>query len=286
MAKTDYYEVLGVGKGATQEEIKSAYRKQAVKWHPDKHQGGDKETAEKKFKEINEAYQILSDANKRASYDQFGASGSPAGGGFSGGNPFGGFGGNPFTYTYSTNSGGFGGADFGDPFEIFEQFFGGSSPFTRTQRLPRYTMSISFEDAYHGFEKEVSIEGKKRKIKIPAGVNDGSRIQFNDFILSINVKPSSIYERDGADLYVNVQVSYSLLSLGGDIEVPTMEGEIKIKVRGGTQPGSLVRIKDYGFPHLQSRGKGDLYIRVNVQVPKKLSRRQKSLLHELQEEGL
>ena len=147
-------------------------------------------------------------------------------------------------------------------------------------------MSISFEDAYHGLEKEVSIEGKKRKIKIPAGVNDGSRIQFNDFILSINVKPSPIYERDGVDLYVNVQVPYSLLAIGGDIKVPTMESEIKIKVRAGTQPGSLIRLKDHGFPYLQSRGKGDLYVRINVQVPKKLSRKQKSLLQQLREEGL
>lgn len=286
--KNDYYETLGVSKTASPEEIKSAYRKQAVKWHPDKHQGSDKEEAEKRFKQVNEAYQILSDADKRKSYDQFGhAAFSPGGGGFSGGNPFSGFGGqNPFTYTYTTNSSNSGNPNFGDPFDIFEQFFGGGSPF-RAQSLPRYSIGIDFDEAFTGIEREVSIEGKKRKIKIPAGVADGSRIQFNDFILSIHVKPSKIFDRDGADVYVNLSIPYSTAVAGGDVSVPTLDGEtVKIKVRSGTQIGSYIRLREQGFPRLQGRGRGDLYVKVLVNVPKKLSRTQKDLLSRLKREGL
>src|SRR3989344_4035811 len=148
-AKTDYYDILGISKGAPADEIKKAYRKQALEWHPDRHQGADKEAAEKRFKEINEAYQILSDPQKKSAYDQFGHEAfSPGGmgaGGFRGQNPFaqGGQGGQwgPFTYTYTTNGQGggspFEGFDFGDPFDIFESFFGGGSPFGRTRSIPR-----------------------------------------------------------------------------------------------------------------------------------------------------
>jgi DnaJ-class molecular chaperone len=198
-AKSDYYDVLGVSKGVSADEIKKAYRKQALEWHPDKHKD-NKEAAEKRFKEINEAYQILSDSQKRQAYDQFGHSAFSPGGGAPGG--FGGFPGagaqagrwGPFTYTYTSSGDGspsgespFAGFDFGDPFDIFEQFFGGGSPF-RAARIPRYGIAIDFMEAIEGVEKEVEIEGKKRKIKIPAGVDEGSRINFGDFILSINVR--------------------------------------------------------------------------------------------------
>lgn len=290
--KTDYYDILGVTKEASADELKKAYRKQAMEWHPDKHQGSDKEAAEKRFKEINEAYQILSDADKRQAYDKFGHSAfSPGGAGSRGGDPYaGGYGGQsgPFRYTYTTNSANGQQFDFGDPFEIFEQFFGGGSPFgQRGPRIPRYSIDIDFMDAVNGVEKEVSIEGKKRTIKIPAGVDDGSRIQFNDFILSINVKPSATFERDGADVYVEKLVPFSALVLGDNVSVPTLKGkDLKLKIRAGTQPGSYIRLRGEGIKHLRHQGYGDLYVKVNVQVPKKLTREQKNIFKNLQEEGL
>lgn len=284
--KADYYDLLGVSKSSTQDEIKKAYRRQALEWHPDKHKD-NKEAAEKRFKEINEAYQVLSDPQKRQAYDQFGHNAFSPGGGARGGNPFGGqnpFGqGGPFTYTYT--SGGGMPFDFSDPFEIFEQFFGGASPF-RQARMPRYSIDISFMDAVSGVEKEVSVEGKKRTIKIPAGVDDGSRIQFQDFILSVNVKPHESFERDGADVYSRVTVPYSLAVLGGEINVETVEGDIKIKVRSGTPSGTMVRLKEKGIQKLRGRGKGDHYVRLQVEVPQKLNREQKKLIEEMKKKGL
>lgn len=283
--KLDYYDLLGVSKSATQEEIKKAYRRQALEWHPDKHKD-NKEAAEKRFKEINEAYQVLSDPQKRQAYDQFGHNAfSPGGAGARGGNPFG-QGGTwgPFTYTYTQGQGGMP-FDFSDPFEIFEQFFGGASPF-RQARMPRYSITLSFMEAVKGVEKEINVEGNKRSIKIPAGVDEGSRIQFNDFVLSINVKPDETFERDGADVYSRVTIPYSLAVLGGEIKVATIDEEIKIKVRAGTPSGTMVRLKEMGVQKLRGRGKGDHYIRLQVEVPQKLSREQKKLVIEMEKKGL
>lgn len=289
--KADYYDILGVDKNATSEELKKSYRRQALEWHPDKHKD-NKEAAEKRFKEINEAYQILSDPEKRRAYDQFGHAAFAPGGGAGrnpfagGGSPFGGFGqSGPFTYTYTSGGNG-AGFDFGDPFEIFEQFFGGASPFGRAQRVPRYSINVDFMDAVHGVEKEVSLNGKKRTIKIPAGVDDGTRIQFDDFILSVNVKPHETFERDGADIYVKVELPYSLVALGGDIEVPTIDDPVKIKVRAGTKSGSMVRLRERGVKRLRGGGRGDEYVRLIVDVPEKLSREQKQLVEKLKDSGL
>ena len=290
-AKSDYYDILGVSKGTSASEIKKAYRKQALEWHPDKHKD-NKEAAEKRFKEINEAYQILSDVEKRRAYDQFGhAAFSP--GGMPGG--FGAAGGpttqagryGPFTSPYTTTgSGPFAGFDFGDPFEIFEQFFGGAAPFRRVARVPRYSISLDFIEAINGVEKEVNIGGQKRKIKIPAGVDEGSRIRFEDFILSINVRPHKIFERDGSDIFVKTAIPFSLAALGGTIEVPTINGEIKVRIRPGTQSGTMIRLRGKGVPFLRGRGKGDEYVRVLVAVPKKLGRKQKRIIEEAKKEGL
>lgn len=290
MAKSDYYDVLGVLKSSSAEEIKKAYRKKALEWHPDKHKD-NKEEAERKFKEINEAYQILSDPKKKQMYDQAGHSAfAPGGMGSRGGNPFGGggFGGGPFTYTYTTQ-GGQGGQpfDFGDPFEIFEQFFGGGSPFSaRSARMPRYSIDIDFMDAVNGVEKEVYVEGKKRKIKIPAGVDDGNRIRFDAFLLSINVSPHKTFERDGADIYTRAEIPFSVAALGGEIEVPTVTDKIKIKVKKGTKSGTMIRLRGKGMPKLQGRGTGDQYVRLQVEVPERLSWGQKNLLKKLQKEGM
>lgn len=293
--KSDYYDILGVSKNASAEEIKKAYRKQALEWHPDRHKD-DKEVAEKRFKEINEAYQVLSDSQKKAAYDQYGhdafAPGGMGGPGGFGGSPFGGpqsgrYG--PFTYTYTTSGGGspFGSFDFGDPFDIFEQFFGGS-PFGARQRrqVPRYGLELDFMEAINGVTKEVEIEGKQRTIKIPAGVDEGSRINFGDFMLSVNIKPHEVFERDGADIYVRLAIPYSLAVLGGSVEVPTVEGEVKIRIRPGTQSGTTVRLRGKGASQVRSRTRGDEYVRLNVVIPDKLSREQKRRVEEMDEVGL
>jgi len=288
--KSDYYDILGVSKSASADEIKKAYRKQALEWHPDRHKD-DKEAAEKKFKEINEAYQVLSDPQKRAAFDQYGqAAFTP--GGAPGGNPFaGGFGGagGPFTYTYT--SGGenpFGNAGFGDPFDIFEAFFGGGNPFgsSARQAKPRYSIAINFMDAVEGVSKEVSIGGKKRKIKIPAGIYEGATIDFGDFRLSVSIKPDKVFERQDDDIYVTVGIPFSLAVLGGEIEIPTVDGDLKLKIRSGIQGGTMMRLRERGITHLHGRGKGDEYVRINVIVPEKLNRKQKDVIEEMREENL
>lgn len=290
-AKTDYYDILGVSKSATADEIKKAYRKQALEWHPDRHKD-DKEAAEKRFKEINEAYQILSNPQKKAAYDQYGhAAFTP--GGAPGGNPFtGGFAGQggPFTYTYTTGGGEnpFGNMDFGDPFDIFEAFFGGGNPFGRSSRQvkPRYSITIDFMEAVKGVSKEVSIEGKKRKIKIPAGIYEGATIDFGDFRLSVRIKPDKVFERQDDDIYVSVGIPFSLAILGGEIDIPTIDGKIKIKIRAGTQSGTMMRLRERGVTHLRGRGQGDEYVRLSVLVPGKLNHSQKKLIEEMKNNGL
>lgn len=284
MTKTDYYDVLGVSKSANADEIKKAYRKQALEWHPDRHKD-DKETAEKRFKEINEAYQVLSDSQRRSSYDQFGTAGSagnPFAGGFQGGRA------GPFTYTYTTTGGQGMPFDFGDPFDIFEQFFGGGNPFGGAQRreVPRYSMTIDFMEAVKGVSKEVDVEGKARKIKIPAGIYEGARINFGDFTLSVNIKPDKLFERQDDDIYVSVAIPFSLAVLGGEIKVPTVNDEIKIRVRPGTPGGTMIRLRGEGVPHLHGRGKGDEYVRLNILVPEKLNKNQKDLVEEMKKEGI
>lgn len=196
--KNDFYDILGINKSASAAEIKSAYRKKALEWHPDRHKGSDKEEAERKFKEINEAYQVLSDSSKKSAYDQYGHDAFAPGGRGAGQNPFAGGQSGPFTYTYSTSGGQnpFGNMDFGDPFDIFESFFGGGSPFRQQRQVPRYSVKLEFMEAIKGVTKEFKIEGKKRKIKIPAGVDEGTRINFGDFMLSINVTPHKFFERN------------------------------------------------------------------------------------------
>ncbi len=278
--KPDYYDILGVNKTASAEELKKAYRKQALEWHPDRHKD-NKEAAEKRFKEINEAYQVLSDTQKRAAYDQYGHQAFAPGGG---GNPFAG-GQNPFTYTYTQGGQNpFGNGDFGDPFDIFEQFFGGA--FRQAPRKPRYSLAITFDEAVHGVEKQVTISNNKRTIKIPAGVDEGTRIEFDDFSLSVNVAPSDKFERDGADIYVKVEVPFSLAVLGGDVSVPTIDKPVKMKIRAGTQSGTMMRLKGQGVKQLRSNGRGDQYVKIQVVVPEKLNKEQRSLINELKKSGM
>jgi len=295
----DYYELLGVSKNSSAEELKKAYRKQALQWHPDRNKSPE---AEKRFKEVNEAYEVLSNQEKRAAYDQFGHAAFQPGGGFgAGAGPFGGqtrtYQQGPFNYTYTTYGGGenegmpegmgfdFGG--FSDPFEIFAQFFGGASPFggqARSQRIPRYGISLTFMEAAKGVEKEVQIPNVgRKKLKIPAGVDDGSRIKFSDFYLTIEVKSDKIFKRENYDVFIEKEISLTEAILGAIISVPTIDGDLNLRVRPGTQPNTMVRLRGRGIPVPQSRQKGDEYVRLVVKIPDHLSRRQKELLEEFEE---
>src|SRR3989338_6526111 len=285
MAKTDYYQVLSVSKNATDAEIKSAYRQKARKHHPDVDKSPD---AEKKFKEINEAYQVLSDPQKKSAYDQFGHGAFEQGGGGFGGAGSG-HGGNPFgggfrTYTWSS-SGGQGGQDFGgfaDPFDIFEAFFGGQSPFGRQARLPRYVINLDFMEAVLGTQKTIEIEGNRQKIKIPAGVDDGSEIKFSNYIIVCQVSTHSKFKRRGYDIVSEQEISFSKAALGIVEEINTIDGSVKIKIPSGTQPGTQIRLRGKGIKHVSSNQHGDHYVIIRIYVPSKLSREQKKLLEELE----
>jgi len=283
MAKTDYYQVLGVSKNSTESEIKSAYRQKARKHHPDVDRS---EGAEKKFKEINEAYQVLSDSQKKSAYDQFGHSAFEPGGGFGGASSSAGgpFGGGFRTYSWSSGGGQQGG-DFGgfaDPFDIFEAFFGGQSPFGRQQRLPRYAINIDFMEAVLGVEKQIDIEGKRQKIKIPAGVDDGSEIKFASFILVCQVPTHPKFKRRGYDIVSEHEISFSKAALGSVEEIETVDGSVKIKIPSGTQPGTQIRLRGKGVKHVSGNQRGDHYVIIRVHIPSKLNRDQKHLLEELE----
>lgn len=350
--KRDYYEVLGVGKSASDADIKKAYRKLAKQYHPDVNQG-DKQ-AEAKFKEANEAYEVLSNPQKRAQYDQFGHAGMDP-------NGFGGFGG-----------GGFGDFDFGD---IFESFFGGSGFGGRSGRNKRgpqkgadlkYSMEIAFEEASFGLEKEITInrmencstcggtgskpgsepstckhcngtgqvqykqstpfghfvnvktcevcggEGRiitnpcstcngkgkirkniKIKVNIPAGIDDGQTISLRgegeagvrggpagDLYITIRIKTHPLFQRQGSDVICEIPITFVQAALGAELEVPTLDGKVKYTVPEGTQTGTVFRLKSKGIPFLRGNGRGDQYVRVNIEVPKKLNEKQKSILKE------
>ncbi len=284
MANQDYYSILGVSKSASAEELKRAYRKLALQYHPDRNKTKE---AEEKFKEINKAYEVLGDPQKRQTYDQFGAAafeGPGAGAGGQGpfsGNPFAGGGQyGPFSYTYT--SGGNNGQDFdfggfSDPFDIFEQFFGGGF---RQARRPVYSLTISFADAVKGVEREVTIENKKQKIKIPAGVDTGSRIRFETYDVVLDVIPDKHFQREGADIITEEEITFPQAVLGMQLEVRTVDDSVKIKIPSGTQPGTLIRLSGKGMPRLRSSGRGDHYVKIKIVVPKNVNKRQKELLEE------
>ena len=280
---TDYYSILGVDKSVSADELKRAYRKLALQYHPDRNKTKE---AEDKFKEINKAYEVLGDAQKRQTYDQFGAAafeqGAGGGGPFGGaqGNPFaGGQGAGPFRYTYSTNGAAqdfdFGG--FSDPFDIFEQFFSGAS---RQARRSVYSLTLSFQDAAKGAEKEVTIEGKKQKIKIPAGVDSGSRIRFDNYDIVIEVIPDKHFQREGADIITEEEITFPQAVLGVQLDVQTIAEKVTIRIPAGTQPGTLIRLSGKGVQRIRSSSHGDHYVKVKIVIPKNVTKRQKELLEE------
>ncbi|MGP0106238.1 molecular chaperone DnaJ [Rhodoblastus sp.] len=356
MAKSCYYEVLGVSRTCSESELKSAFRKQALKLHPDRNPG-DKE-AEHKFKEVNEAYQVLSDEQKRAAYDRFGHAAFEHGGG----------------------GGGFGGFGSGEGFaasmaDIFDDLFGdvmggrrGRSSGRERGADLRYNMEVTLEEAFRGKTASLKIPtsitcdvcagsgakaGSKPKacptcggagrvraqqgffaierscpachgrgevienpcpncagagrvtrerslsVNIPAGIEDGTRIRLTgegeaglrggppgDLYIFLSVKPHPFFQREGADLHCRVPISMVQASLGGEIKAHGVDGtEIKVKIEEGTQSGRQFRIKGKGMPVLRSRDFGDLYIQVNVETPQNLTKRQKELLTEFENES-
>lgn len=282
----DFYEVLGVSKNASADEIKKAYRKLALEYHPDRNKSKD---ASEKFKEVNKAYEVLSDPQKKQTYDQFGHAafeqGSPFGGAQ---DPFGGQGGQygPFTYTYTTSGNpnvdfDFGG--FSDPFEIFEQFFGGGSPFgSRSQRRQTYSLTIDFMETVKGATKKVTIDRKTQTIKIPAGVDNGSRVRFGDYDVIIEVLPHPKFQREGYDIISEEQISFPQAALGAQIEVETVQGPVKLKIPSGTQSGTVIRLAQKGAPYINSSNKGNHYVRIKITIPKNLTSEQKKILEEFE----
>ncbi|GFO62458.1 DnaJ domain-containing protein [Geomonas paludis] len=297
MAQRDYYEVLGLKKGASADEIKRAYRKLAVKYHPDKNPGNKE--AEERFKEINEAYAVLSDPKKKEQFDQFGSTNFHQR--FSQEDIFRGF-----NVDDLFRDQGFGTDD------IFSRIFGDA---VRRQRGGRgrpmaakgedFSMEIqvTFRDAYDGAEKRVAFmrDGAREElsVKIPAGIESGARLRVagrgapghmggpaGDLYLSVTVGTDPLFQREGADIVLNHEVRFSQAALGGQIEVPTMEGAKRLKIPAGIQSGTKVRLKGLGFPVLGSQTRGDMYVRIAVHVPEKLTTRQRELVEQLAAEGL
>jgi len=291
MAKRDYYEVLGVSKNASDDEIKKAYRKLAIKYHPDKNPG-DKE-AEAKFKEINEAHDVLSDKQKRARYDQFGhagvggASGNP----FAGGNPFG-QGGN-FNFNGQSFNFDFGGA--GGFEDILGSLFGfGGARRPRKGADYQTSVTLDFEEAIFGTTKEISVNGESIKVKIPAGIDDGMSIRLRgkggeapeggtekgDLYVRIRVKPHKNLTREGAIILSEETINMVDAALGCEIEVETVDGPIRMKVPAGTQSGTPFKLSGHGVPFRADGDRGPHIVTVIVETPKNLSKKQKELLEE------
>ncbi|MBR2543648.1 DnaJ domain-containing protein [Candidatus Saccharibacteria bacterium] len=288
--KRDYYEVLGVSKSASDDEIKKAYRKLAVKYHPDRNPG-DKE-AEAKFKEINEAHEVLSDKQKRARYDQFGHAGVGGAGGFGGGgtagNPFGGFNFNGQTFNFD-----FGGASGFD--DILGSIFGfGGARRPRRGADYQTSVTLTFEEAIFGTTKEVSTNGENIKIKVPAGIDDGMSIRLRgkggeapegstekgDLYVKIKVKPHKNLTREGAIILSEETINMVDAALGCEIEVETVDGSVTMKVPAGTQSGTPFKLSGHGVPFRADGDRGPHIVTVIVETPKNLSRRQKELLEE------
>lgn len=302
MAKRDYYEVLGVSKNASDDEIKKAYRKLAVKYHPDKNPGNKE--AEEKFKEISEAHEVLSDKQKRARYDQFGHAGVNGGAGnpFGGsGNPFGqggafNFNGQEFHFDFGGGQGGaFAGAGIDD---ILSNLFGFGGGRRRPARGADYRtqVTVDFKEAIFGTTKTISADGKNIKIKIPAGIDDGMSIRLKgrggpapegvqggergDLYVLVRVRPHKSLTREGTLILSEQKINMVDAALGCEIEVETVEGPITMKVPAGTQSGTPFKLSGHGVPFRADGDRGPHIVTIIVETPKNLSKKQKELLEE------
>ncbi len=295
MEYKDYYKVLGVGKKASQEEIKKTYRKLALKYHPDKNP--DNAEAEKRFKEISEAYEVIGDPEKRKKYDELGANWKQyeqyqnAG-----------FGGSRRSYQYG---GDFGKAFSGDFSDFFNAFFGGGgfggSPFggrdyghqsrgRRPQvRDAQAELNLSFSEAFHGVDKVVLLDGQKIKLKIKAGAKDGQKLKLKgkgqgggDLIITLKVDQANGYRRDGLNLIMPLEIDLYTAVLGGKVSVSTPHGTLNVPIAAGSQAGQKLRLKGKGMPdYKNSNTYGDLIIELLVKLPKNLSSREKELFEKL-----
>ncbi len=291
-----YYDILGVDRNASQDEIKKAYRKLVKKYHPD--HNPDDEKAEEKFKEISEAFEVLGDEEKREKYDRYGANWQHAGYEAAGAEQ-----GSPFGSSWS-----FGGAGMGDFFQgsdfadIFESFFGGGG-FSGGRRSRRASfggrdlqseLEIQLEEAYHGGERLVDVGGQRLRVPIKPGTKDGKKIRIKgkgekgmnggeagDLYIEFRVAKHDKFRREGDDLHVDADVEVPSAVLGDRISVPTPSGKISVKVPAGTDSGKSLRIKGKGMPIEGTERKGDLYVHVRVVTPKHLSKKEKELYQKL-----
>jgi molecular chaperone DnaJ len=303
MSKKDFYQTLGVTRNSTEDEIKKAYRKLAMQYHPDKNPGNKK--AEDKFKEISSAYDVLSDPQKKRNYDQFGSAD---------GNPFAGQGQdsdfNPFGRRQNINPESFsdifgdlfGGGGQGNPFES-----GGFGARTRSRQPQRgadlrYTMTITLEESSSGCDKVIVFvrqknskeENARLSVTVPPGVKEGQRLKLSgegdapsggiagDLYVIINLQQHALFKREEFDVILDLPIAYTDAMLGLEIEIPTLTGKSQIKIPAGTSTGQVLRLKNKGFPKLGSSGHGDMLVRVIVDIPNNLSSQQKKIIEDLQ----
>lgn len=296
----DYYKTLGVDKKASQADIKKKFRKLALKYHPDKNP--DDAASEAKFKEVNEAYEVLGDPEKRKKYDELGANWKQyehfQG---AGGRP----GGGQRTYQYSGDYSDFFGGQAGGGFsDFFNSFFGGGASAFGGQESPfggqgsrqarpvnaQATLPLSFDEAFHGVGKVVQLDGDKIRLNIKAGARDGQKLKVagkgrngGDLIITLQVGRSSEYEIDGLNLTKKLDVDLYTAVLGGKMEVATPHGKINMPIAKGTQTGAKLRLKGKGMPDYDTKGKfGDLILEVQIKVPTNLSDKQTKLFKELE----
>jgi curved DNA-binding protein len=310
----DYYKLLGLDKKASTEDIKKAYRKLALKWHPDKNPNN--KAAEERFKKISEAYAVLSDPKKREEYDTFGSADQfrqrytqeDIFRGFDLNDILRSFGfgdaGGQGSRTFRTNRGGgftfTQGGSFSDMFEGERQRF---SHVPQKGQDFEYNLSITLEDSVFGAEKKLALQKDDHvdeiNFKIPPGINSGKKLRLagkggtgidggpaGDLYINITILPHPIFARDGNDIYIDKIINFSQAVLGTSIDVPTIEGTVKrIKILPGTQNNTKIRMKGFGVPRLKGLGKGDQFVKIIVEIPKKISERQMELVRKLAEEG-
>jgi curved DNA-binding protein len=289
MAGKDYYKILGVSRSASEREIKQAYRRLARQYHPDVNPG-DK-SAEERFKQINEAYEVLSDKEKRQKYDQFGDQWQYA-------DQFARAGGQAPFWEFRPGGGTrvyYGEGDFGSLFDdLFKGFGTGHQPQPRRGQDIEVPVEVTLEEAFSGSTRTIRLEdGKRLEVKVPPGVKDGSRVRLagkggtgsggvrGDLYLVTSVKPHRLFERRGDDLYVGVAVPLVVAILGGEVQVPTLKGKLALKIPPETQNGRSFRLKGQGMPHLGDSARGDLLARVNVVLPTNLTPQEKELFKQL-----